>query len=352
MQTYRGKAVGKGTHIITGFILAIVFFIALTACQSAFGDYIFADCDFNGDHFVDFFDYAMLASAWMTQQGDPNWNPTCDISSPQGIIDLPDLQIFGDYWLTGRSSQRPSQAIWVRTSIILKTGSVVDWYNYDANDLAAGLQIGTDSIEAGAIMLNTGSVVNADVVVGVGGDPASVITGDGDVNGLVYVATEPYAWVDPVLPPPGLPVYGDIDTSMVITQSGQYSSINFRNGEVLTIDAPVTLYITGNINLRNAAQLQITSNGSLALYAGGTVVCDNSGSINSLAQDPKKLRIYGLATCMNVDLKVNGAFYGTIYAPDAAVITRNAYPFYGAIAVKSFEQKVGMQFMYDASVQD
>jgi hypothetical protein len=103
--------------------------------------------------------------------------------------------------------------------------------------------------------------------------------------------------------------------------------------------------------LRNGAQLQITSKGSLTLYVGGTVVCDNSGSINELTQDPKKLGIFGLPTCTNIDLKIMGTFYGTIYAPEAAMITRNSFPFYGAIAVESFEQKNTAPFMYDASMQ-
>lgn len=45
-------------------------------------------------------DMAMLAVAWLTQQGQPNYNPVCDISNPKdNIINLSDLLVFVDHWL-------------------------------------------------------------------------------------------------------------------------------------------------------------------------------------------------------------------------------------------------------------
>jgi beta-lactam-binding protein with PASTA domain len=58
--------------------------------------------DFNKDGFVDFGDYAVLASAWLTETGDAQWNPACDISNAKDdIIDALDLSAFGIDWLTG-----------------------------------------------------------------------------------------------------------------------------------------------------------------------------------------------------------------------------------------------------------
>jgi hypothetical protein len=59
--------------------------------------------DFDDDGDVDFADFAVLASAWMSQTGQPNWNPVCDISSPKdNIINWSDLAIFSEQWLAGR----------------------------------------------------------------------------------------------------------------------------------------------------------------------------------------------------------------------------------------------------------
>ncbi|MHC4619015.1 MAG: PASTA domain-containing protein [Planctomycetota bacterium] len=58
--------------------------------------------DFNKDGFVDFGDYAVLASAWLTESGDEKWNPACDISNDKdNAIDALDLAAFGVDWLNG-----------------------------------------------------------------------------------------------------------------------------------------------------------------------------------------------------------------------------------------------------------
>ena len=57
-----------------------------------------ADLDYNGR--VDMADYAIFAQAWMSQPGQANWNPACDISNPKdNIIDWKDLAVFAENWL-------------------------------------------------------------------------------------------------------------------------------------------------------------------------------------------------------------------------------------------------------------
>jgi hypothetical protein len=58
--------------------------------------------DFEPDGDVDFYDFAVLASAWLSSPGDGNWNPACDISDPNdSVIDELDLAVFAENWLTG-----------------------------------------------------------------------------------------------------------------------------------------------------------------------------------------------------------------------------------------------------------
>ncbi len=50
----------------------------------------------------DFNDFAFLASAWLTQKGEPDYNPNYDISDPEdGVIDELDLAVFCENWLEG-----------------------------------------------------------------------------------------------------------------------------------------------------------------------------------------------------------------------------------------------------------
>jgi hypothetical protein len=65
-------------------------------------DYAYAG-DFDGECDMDFDDYAILTLAWLTVDGQPEYNPACDISIPADkFIDWRDLDVFGDNWLAGK----------------------------------------------------------------------------------------------------------------------------------------------------------------------------------------------------------------------------------------------------------
>jgi glucose/arabinose dehydrogenase len=56
--------------------------------------------DFDADCDIDIEDLTLLASAWLTHDGDALWNPLYDISQPtDGIVDRLDLEVFIDHWL-------------------------------------------------------------------------------------------------------------------------------------------------------------------------------------------------------------------------------------------------------------
>jgi len=57
--------------------------------------------DFESDCEVDFYDFAVLALAWMSRPGDGNWNQDCDIyKTAVPVIDMRDLSEFVGNWLT------------------------------------------------------------------------------------------------------------------------------------------------------------------------------------------------------------------------------------------------------------
>ena len=58
--------------------------------------------DFDNQCDVDFQDFAILALAWLTEEGQTGYNPICDISQPiDQKIDMSDLEIFCENWLAG-----------------------------------------------------------------------------------------------------------------------------------------------------------------------------------------------------------------------------------------------------------
>jgi len=56
--------------------------------------------DLNDDCKVNFFDFAILAGSWMSNNGDLKWNSICDISEPKdSIINWKDLAVLCESWL-------------------------------------------------------------------------------------------------------------------------------------------------------------------------------------------------------------------------------------------------------------
>ena len=55
------------------------------------------DLNFNGT--VNALDLFLFSRAWLSTEGEQNWNPYCDISVPQdGIIDYKDFSVFAQHW--------------------------------------------------------------------------------------------------------------------------------------------------------------------------------------------------------------------------------------------------------------
>ena len=56
--------------------------------------------DFDENEIVDFSDFAVMASAWLSEPGESEWDSIYDISDPSDdIIDLLDVSVFAEQWL-------------------------------------------------------------------------------------------------------------------------------------------------------------------------------------------------------------------------------------------------------------
>lgn len=247
-------------------------------------------------------------------------------------------------------------AIFTQGDLTLKNGTTINWYNFNADD--PPLQIGTNSINAGAISAKTGVTINGDVIVGVGGDPDVVIDSGAEaaIAGCVYSQIEESETPSITVPEylQALPSSGSITSSTTITNSAKYDSINLvGNGtsDIVIIDGAVELYVIGDIRLGQGDELRINPDASLTIYLGGNLLVDNGSIINNLTMDASKLKIYGLDTCYRIDFKASGTFYGAIYTPNADVRLHNSVEVFGAIVSNSFIQDVNANFYYDASLR-
>ncbi len=248
--------------------------------------------------------------------------------------------------------------IFTENGIDLKNGTTVDWINFTEED--GSFKIGTNSTEESAVDAKSGVTINGDVVVGFGGDPDMVISASSaTITGDTYAMTERQV-LTPVTVPEWLestPSAGTIENDTTIAVSGKYDEIDLGNSETITIDGAVTLYVIGNITLDNSAELQVVGEGtnpnaSLIIYLGGDFEGKNGSSINNLAEDATKVKIYGLDSCESMSFKNSCDLYGAIYAPNADVIFYNSADAFGSVVAESFEQKNSATFNYDANLRD
>jgi len=233
-------------------------------------------------------------------------------------------------------------------------GCTVEQYNTTSG--TPTLQIGTNNTERGWVFISNDGVINGDVVVGPGADPAYVITNHGTITGNQYEMPAPNT-LESVTVPSSLASMGSLGklSGGNVTASGKYDKIDLGNNGTVTIKGPVTLYVTGDVSLGNGAQIIVdgtTPNSSLTLYLGGNLSSNNSSNINNLTQNPHNMEIFALDSCTKITLKNSSAFYGAIYAPKAQVISDNFAAVYGSVIADAFSLSNTGAFHYDVSLRN
>lgn len=54
--------------------------------------------DINGDGIIDIYDVTQACAAYGSHEGDPNWNPDADLTSPWGVIDIYDIVTLASHY--------------------------------------------------------------------------------------------------------------------------------------------------------------------------------------------------------------------------------------------------------------
>jgi hypothetical protein len=207
--------------------------------------------------------------------------------------------------------------------------------------------------------------VPGDVICGPGSNPDYVIETKQNViiQGEIYAAEEEQIFPD-VLPPPNMTYSGTINLGNGQTQSlsaGRYTynGINLGQDAALHITGDVVLYVPHPypMILNQGARVVIDPGGSLELYLGTRLEDKNSsgqaadyGLVNDTA-DATKLKIYGLPTCTDIDLKAKSDLYAAVYAPDSTVTVFNEGNFTGAVTAHDFYMKNSGNFIFDTRLK-
>jgi hypothetical protein len=217
------------------------------------------------------------------------------------------------------------------------------------------------------MILNNGVYIDGDVLVGFGGNVATVIKDQGStVTGYKGSLDE-----NPEFPPvtaPLLPAKGKIQvkgTDQLITpaESGKYTSIDLQqkagvDANLVITGGKVVLHITGNIDLGQGCEIVVMPGASLDLYVNGNIKSGEDSGFNNMGTPPD-LKLWGLAQDplppdpkQDWQLNAKSEYFGQIYAPEATVQVNAKGDLYGAFTSYDFEMKSGGNLYYDGALRD
>jgi len=228
------------------------------------------------------------------------------------------------------SSNYFANAIFANTSYSNVGNGTTDSYNsgvaaYNALTAGSNGDVGTNSTAAGAVSLNGNAIVKGDVVVGVSGNPATVISNSGSatITGASSAATTVTSLPTPStsIASSGAMSIGGNNTLSLSAGTYYYSSIAIAGNGRLSTTGDVTIYVSGSIS--------IAGNGTSAY-----------GSL------PQNLKIYVTGTSA-VSVSGNGSTYAAIYAPRSAVSISGNGSVYGAVVGNTVSMNGNANFHYD-----
>jgi hypothetical protein len=139
-----------------------------------------------------------------------------------------------------------------------------------------------------------------------------------------------------------------------VFDSGNYKISGLNNESVLVV-GNATVWVDGDISLKGNDVVDITSSGSLKLYAGGNVAFAGNATINNMSYKAEACSIFGLPTCTSVTLGGNGNMVGTVYAPNANITMNGGgasviMDFSGAVVGKTVTLNGHYDFHYDENL--
>jgi len=195
------------------------------------------------------------------------------------------------------------------------------------------------------VTISGGGHVWGDVMVGFGGTPPATA----DVTGNIKVTDSEIEL--PEVTPPSSPFDHDhAGTTLgpgIISESGTYRYGDIKVDGLLEItatDAPVIIYVEGNVNLNG--EIRISSGCSVSLHVEGNINLAGQGIANK-GGDPTNFILYGAGKC---DFTGSEIFYGVVYAPEINIEVSGGGAVYGSLVGNTVKVTGGGEVHYDPRV--
>ncbi len=242
----------------------------------------------------------------------------------------------------GGGAARP----WMFTGISVD-GSIVMQNNCTV-EVAAGTggTITTNATGAGSVSLSNSASIVGPVLVGPGGDPASVVSGANRINGQIGVMDEPF--VMPAIPTPtglgasrGTVHFNGVNST--INQSFRCGSLIFDGNNSIIVRGHVAI-LCDTATIRNRTTIDIAPDSSLEIYCLGAFTVDNYVNLNVNTGDPALVTIFVLGNTP-VSLPNNATLVANFVSPNVGMTIGNSVTVIGGFYGKSLQVQNGARFV-------
>lgn len=174
-----------------------------------------------------------------------------------------------------------------------------------------------------------------------------------DMN--VYFPDVKRPWTGPVFPPLPGTLAGTNYTYLLADGNYEMEDLKLSGDQILHVTGNAVLLVTDEISITGNAKISLAPGASLQIFMEGqTAFIGGNGLANSSGL-AGNFSYWGLPSNKTVSIAGNGAFAGTVYAPQAALTLggggSNTYDFMGASVSNSVKLNGHYNFHYDESLK-
>lgn len=221
--------------------------------------------------------------------------------------------------------------------IELKNGSTIEGYTsasgaYGGANVLQNAVVATNSTSSNRIKVASGTRISGDVRVGVGGNPASVVSNSGTITGTQQALDNAMDIDSSLSIPSGFPSNsGDkvITGSETLSSDRQYDKLEIKDGGRLTVTGDVRILCNDKFTVDNEGELVINSGASLTVYCKKEAEFKNEAEVNKDSQYPGNLVL--VITTNHKLLIDNEAIVGASVFTEGEVEIKNESVFYGRL---------------------
>lgn len=286
------------------------------------------------------------AQTWkVTAHGTSSAKPS-DTRHVEAVFQLAPLSVF-QYALFAKESLKDSGHAQT-DSFDSRLGAYQDDANKPGYNKTQRGNVGTNSTAAGGITVGGSIFIEGQVVVGPNvADPTSVVSGydPAFITGNPKVVSEPSVFPMPAVTVPAgltcskLKVEGQ--TTVTLSPTGGplgngtycYSELELKGGATFTASGPVTIYLTGELEVEGNATVGVPAVPKNMLFlmspSAEAVLKEEQGTITGSTQ-----------------------FYGAIYGPDAELTITGHAEIFGSVIAKKVTISGSAQLHYDEALTD